>query len=287
MESAPEESGLLAEEVDESSSKPGGYRPLVFLGASAVIALAVALLKPQRNPLAGSLAELQDKHWFGPVYAASLTCYSFTGGTCSVNNCDAARGAICRSGECICEAGCAGPDGKCHIGESNVLVAADFTLTNVNWPKYNMYFQGLSVFGQMKTTRAWSVLNLQKDKFSLVKMAGPANGTRFMLGSVAFPMQVARIASTAGTAISGHGLYATDLLKGKGPDQLALSVCWHNAKGALMFGDKQGTYWAYIKRGTWLVYGSSSQRCDVGDSGLWTPSPAFSGEQIAMLPACC
>merc|ERR1719330_1659772 len=135
-----------------------------------------------------STRDMQSLAMIG-AYAATQTCYGYTGGSCSLENCDPTRKATCTNGLCVCEAACAGSDGTCYAGQSNTLVATDFTLTNVKWPKYSMYFQGMSAFGQLKTTKAYSVLNLGKDKFSLYKMPGnkSRHDSRFFLGSVKWP----------------------------------------------------------------------------------------------------
>merc|ERR1712113_799698 len=139
----------------------------------------------------------------------------------------------------------------------------------------------------MKTTNAYSILNRGKDKFQLYTLPGPPrNSTGFMLGSTAYPDHVARIGLTTGTALKTHGLYATSLTKGKGLDTLSVSVCYNRRKQAIMIGNKAGKIWAYVHTGTWLVYGSHSQKCSVGDGGLWKPEPSFTTEEIAMLPDC-
>jgi hypothetical protein len=288
-----EEHGLLVEEEAQAPAAAAGrwsrWRlSVTVLGAVAATAAVAAFWALPENAVAGSVGESQSLFGFGgSTFAASASCYTYTGGNCNLHTCDVSRGATCENGKCLCEAACAGADGKCHQGETNMLVATDFTLTNVFWPKYSMYFQGASAMGQLKTTNSYSWLNLEKDKFTLYRMPGPSNMTRFMLGSVAYPSYVARIGLTVGTAISGHGFYATELSEGKGPDVLASSVCYDSAKNAIMLGNKAGTYWAYVHRGSWLVFGSSADRCAVGDGGFWKPTPDFTSEQISMLPSCC
>lgn len=138
----------------------------------------------------------------------------------------------------------------------------------------------------MKTTKAFSVLNMGKDLFTLYKLPGNATSTRYLLGSIKYPTKVATVQWTKGTAISGHGLYSTDLTVGKGVDELSVTVCYEPKKQAIMIGNKQGTYWAYCKHATWLVYASSAARNKVGDRGYWVPYPAMTPDQISMLPRC-
>jgi len=295
----PEGASLLPTELDgdgdypeplEGSQRSSRCRP-VLVGSALVLATfaAACLARWGGDGVPGRAATKDNMRGFsllGSSYAASQTCYGFTGGTCKSKSCDGYRNAACVSGQCVCEGSCAGADGSCYTGKTNTMVAVEFTLTNVKFSKYSMYFQGVSAFGQLKTTNAYSLLNLGKDKFSLYKMPGNASMSRFLLGSEAYPDKVARIGFTTGTAVHPTGFYSTDLQDGKGPDKLGVSACYNAAKKALMFGRSDGVYWAYLTRGTWLVYGYKGDQSSVGDGGLWTPTPAFTQSQIAMLPKC-
>jgi len=262
-------------------------RPSMFMGILVgTITIGCIATLAAKNSFGAPVAAAAQDSVVKTSYVALQTCYGYTGGGCRMSNCDAARGSQCQAGKCVCVAGCTGADGICHAGSSNELVAEGFTLTNMKWSKYSMYFQGASAFGQLKTTNAFSWLNMGKDKFTLQKMPGNATTTRYFVGSINYPSEVAYIGSTAGTAISGHGLYAADLEDGKSPEKLSCSVCYKQSKNAIMIGNKDGTYWAYIHHASWLVYGSSSSKDNVGDGGYWVPTPAFTNAQIAMLPAC-
>jgi len=266
-----------------------GQRPAQKSAEAEVVAAVADVPDVEYNGTGARAAtdELQGMSMVDESSTASQTCYDFTGYTCYTEDCQGERNAVCRNQHCVCEASCAGSDGKCYVGQTNVQVAASFTLTNVKWPKYSMYFQQVSATGQLKTTDAYSILNLGTDKFSLFKL--PGNTSKFFLGSVAYPTKVARIAATAGTAVSLFGLYSTDVSQGFSPDRLALSVCYDHAKAALMFGSYSGTWWAFIHHGSWLVYATPAEKsslASVGDGGLWTPSPPFDQSQIAMLPKC-
>merc|ERR1712232_1256237 len=100
----------------------------------------------------------------------SAKCFGYTGGTCVSEGCSPERKAECVSGKCICP-GCAGADGACHA-ETNKLLASGFYLKNAKYPNYKMYFQRFSAFGQMKTTKMWSSLNSEQDKFDLYEVPG-------------------------------------------------------------------------------------------------------------------
>jgi len=254
-------------------------------------AATVALMGPHKdhNRETAALDSLEQ------FYTATATCYAYTGGTCTVTGrCNADRNSVCRrqgvftvKKKCVCEGGCVGHDGICQSAVANQLVATEFTLTNYKYSSYLMYFQSLSAFGQLKLTNSLKMLNLGKDKLALYQLPSSRNVTaRFFLNSVAFPGSVARFARRTGV-VSRYGVYATDLTKNYGPDALALSVCWNAEKNAMMFGNVDGTVWAYAKHLTWLVYGyKDTTRSAVGDGGLWKPNPMFTAAQIAMLPAC-
>lgn len=266
---------------------PAAVALLLATGAAAV-ALA--------GPRSGRSREVAALDGLEQLYTATATCYAYTGGTCTVTGtCSSKRNAACRrqgtftiEKKCVCEGGCAGPDGVCRSAVTNKLVATGVSLTNYKYSSFTMYFQGLSVFGQLKLTNAMEILNLGKDKFALYQLPGAPNATaKFFLNSVAFPGQVARMARTKTSLTSSWAAFATDLTDDQGPDALALSVCWNAKMKAMMFGNMDGSVWAYSKHGTWLVYGyQSTKKSAVGNGGLWKPSPMFTAAQIAMLPAC-
>jgi len=279
-----EEAELLVEQIPGPTSTSSKLlRPLVI--TVALVSLGVVAMLGATGPLR---AAARDDQELASSFVRSQTCYGYSGGTCALSDCNKERGAACSGGRCICETGCAGADGMCHNGKSNDLVASGFILVNKKWSRYAMYFQGMSLFGQLKTTKAMTWTNLGKDRFSLYRLPGNLSSPKFLVGSVAYPEQVAYIGSTTGTAISGHGLYAANLDDGHpvGPDRLACTVCYEASKKAIMIGDKDGNYWSYIHHLTWLVYGSSSSKEKVGDGGLWVPDPPFEADEIAMLPKC-
>lgn len=295
---------LLGEEEEQPPQLSRRFRPGMLAGVGAVAVAIVwcvvhrhstlpvsttALLGLSINyGIAGSNGIAPRSVMFDPNIAESIACYTYTGRSCSLEECDVSRGATCSMNKCVCEAACAGADGKCYIGVQNQPVATSFTLTNVYWPRYSMYFLGANVLGQMKTTAAYSWLNIGKDKFNLYKLPGPANQTRFLLGSGPFLSQVAHISERMDSSSQEKGeLVAADLSEGRSPDDIAATVCWHAEKGAIMIGNKVGTRWAYIHRHSWMVFASSAARCKVGAAGLWSPTPPLTAQQIDMMPACC
>jgi len=257
----------------------------VVLVATALEVLALRSGRPTNEIAVGGVQGLSA------AYTATATCYGFTGGTCSVTgSCDAGRNAVCRKdlglsvkSKCICEGGCVSPSGICNSAVTNTLVATMFTLTNMKFSSYTLYFQSLTVLGQLKVTRALSALNFGKDKLALYRFP---NSSKFLVNSVAFPGEVAQLAKTGVTAFTKWGAYAVDLTAGKAPGEIAFTVCWNSEKSAMMFGDAKGQVWAYAKRLTWYVYGYEGSKSVVGDAGLWKPYPMLTPQQIAMLSAC-
>jgi len=231
----------------------------------------------------GAEEELQGSY-------GTVTCYTNTGGSCYMGGCNASRAAKCVSSTCVCEGACAGANGQCYKGATNKQIAKGFKLKNYYWPKYSMYFQGESIFGQIKTTNAYSALNLHKDMFNLYKLPGASTkNASFFLSSYKYTDLVARIGLTTGTALKTHGFYATALKDGKSPDVLAVHVCYDAKHKAIMIGNVAQTWWAYVHRGSWLVYGSaasSAKKSTVGTGGLWKPEPMFTKKEIAELPSC-
>jgi len=131
------------------------------------------------------------------------------------------------------------------------------------------------------------MFNNGKDYFNLYKMAGPQGGKpKYILQSSAWANTVARIASTTGTSFSSKGFYATDLDAAYGPDKIALSVCYSHTHKALAFGNDAGDVWAYVHKGSWLVYGYKGSRKDAGDGALWQPDPPFTAEEFDKIPDC-
>jgi len=300
-----EEGALLRGDVEEQPPQLSRRcHPRLHVGIAGAVALVVVVVLcvvPRHFAQRGSTTELQglsaianyvlvrptpSSLMFRPNIVESIACYTYTGRSCSLEECDVSRGATCSMNKCVCEGACAGADGRCYRGVPNQPVATSFTLTNVYWPRYSMYFLGANLLGQLKTTAAYSWLNVGKDQFNLYKLPGASNQTRFLLGSGSFISEVAHVA-TMGSEPEDQGLVSVDLSEGRSPDEIAATVCWHAEKGAIMIGNKVGNRWAYIHRHSWLVFASAEERCKVGAAGLWTPMPPFTAQQSDMLPACC
>jgi len=222
-------------------------------------------------------------------------CFSFTGGTCLTAPCDAARGAECIDKKCLCEKGCSGADGKCYEAK-NKKVAGGFYLSNGKYDKYKMYFQSVSAFGQLKTTKMWSSMNNEQDKFDLYEVAGGAGSKKtYFLSSAKWPSYVVGFKATTGTSLSPFGAYAVDLkdkasvLDTWGPSNIMLKVCSLGPRssypGGVQIGTElttgSGTVWAYIHSGSYLVYGSITSP---GEGGIWVPDPPL--PESVELPLC-
>jgi len=152
-------------------------------------------------------------------------------------------------------------------------------------------FQRMSAFGQLTSSKNWAWQNGRKDQFTLYKMAEEPGtniaDSRFLLGSEKWPGVVARVAWTSGTSVGQHGLYAQKLIERKGPDRLALFVCFDEAGNGIRIADNTKSTWAYMKHGTWLVYAYKTENpSKVGNGGLWTPEPPLTEVEKAALPPC-
>lgn len=236
---------------------------------------------------------VQEKGLFGASDPSSQTCYIHTGTTCHMAALGAkdtcgTLGATCKEGNCQCEAACAGSDNRCHPGETNTMVATGFGLLSYKNPKYGMYFQSVSATGIMKTSKKPGFMLGEKDKFTLYQLPKPKGATpSFILGSERWPTLAARVSGTMGTALGTYAMYATDFSKDKKPSSLAVSVCWDKKTSAMMIGNSNATQFAYVRTGSWKVYGTAAKKCDHESSSLWAPSPMFTPEQISALPKCC
>jgi len=295
----PEEGGLLEEELSVAEcSEPHGarwHRPLILLSAVAAAGMVVATVLLPRVSVAtmASPSEVQEKGLLSASDPSSQTCYIHTGTTChlaalGVQDTCSTLGATCKGGDCQCEGSCAGSDNRCHFGELNTLVASDFGLLSLKDPRYGMYFQSVTATGIMKTSAEPGIVLRQKDKFALHQLPGPKGKTpKFILGSERWPNLVARVTGTMGTAAAAYAAYATEFSKEKKPSSLAVSVCWDKKKQAMMIGNSNATEFAYVRRGSWKVYGTNAKKCSQELSSLWQPSPMFTPEQISALPQCC
>mmetsp|Transcript_50936 Transcript_50936/g.95296 ORF Transcript_50936/g.95296 Transcript_50936/m.95296 type:complete len:339 (-) Transcript_50936:49-1065(-) len=213
-----------------------------------------------------------------PQVSYSRSCYSFTGGTCGVSSCNSFRMAQCLSGKCVCPGGCAGADGRCYPS-GNQLVASGFTLKNVNWPSYRMYFKRVSTFNQIGTSSMPSFSFMGSDRFDLYRVPGLFNGKAlYFLASHKWPEYVLAIRATTGTAFSPFGTYTVKLQDSRSPwkpEDIMLRVCSMVSYGkpnVIMFGSAGSvkTIWSYVHTGSWNVWGSISSP---GKGGEWFADP--------------
>jgi len=226
------------------------------------------------------LAPPENASLLETMFATSPHCFSYTGATCVTDHCAPWRHATCYHGKCICAHGCAGADGKCYH-HHNRLIAKGVLLRNAKYTHYKMYFQRFSTFGQMKTTRASSWMNMKQDKFDIYEVPGSDSGHKeYFLASSKWRDYVVGMKATTGTALSPFAAYAVNLhSKGGifdawGLSNIMLRVC-ETANGMLQVGAKMSDakmIWAYVHHGSWYVYGSVSSP---GWGGEWKPEPAL------------
>merc|ERR1712150_151152 len=154
----------------------------------------------------------------------------------------------------------------------------------MGWSSYAMYTQASSTHGQIATTK-WGFGGL-KYQFNLHKFVGNDAKPHFLMTSSQWPDHANYFAKTGITAVQKYGFYSVRLTDSKGPDELAVSVCYNRHKDAISIGTKDWSHTAYAKHGTWLVYGYGGTFGGVGDSGLWTVEPKLTEWEKNMLPAC-
>lgn len=219
----------------------------------------------------------------------NATCYAYTGGTCLTEGCKPMRHATCdNSSRCVCASGCSGADGVCY-NRTNELIVGDFVLRNVKYSNYKMYFQRMSIFGQIKTTALPTYLNGDQDKFDLYAVPG-ANGTMkgYMMSSSKWKEQVFAIRPTAATALSPFGGFAVNIEADHvvpwNPTDIMLQLCAVTTpgyEGSVQIGSLGSiTKWAYLHHGSWFLYASLSAP---GSGGYWRPEPLF---KEGMFPPC-
>jgi len=224
----------------------------------------------------------------GPTQSFSYTkqCYSFTGGVCTSRICDYNRLSQCVSGKCVCPGGCAGADGRCY-NAGNTLVASGFTMKNVKWPNYRMYFKRVSAFNQMGTSSMPSFSFMGSDRFDLYRVPGLFKGRAlYFLASHKWPEYVLAIRATVGTAFSPFGTYTVKLKDSSAPwkpEDIMLRVCSMVSYGKpneIRFGSAGATHtiWAYVHSGDWDVWGAMTSP---GTGGKWIADPPIPAGSIS------
>ncbi|CAE7193410.1 unnamed protein product [Symbiodinium pilosum] len=224
----------------------------------------------------------ESDQWGGsrPVSPIAFTsqCYSYTGGTCTSTMCQSFQMSQCNMGRCVCPGGCAGADGRCYSG-GNMLVASGFTLKNVKWPNYRMYFKRVSAWNQMGTSSMPSFSFLGSDRFDLYRIPGLFKGRAlYFLASHKWPEYVLAVRGTLGTAFSPFGTYTVKLKDQSTPwkpEDIMLRVCTMAGYGKpneIRIGSAGAvkTIWSYVHSGDWDVWGSISSP---GTGGKWHADP--------------
>lgn len=300
--------GLAKDEEEQQAEEKGAVgsgrhrkiRLVVSAAAGALVATVVAgsfvaatAATLARSPRAANEAKVRDATSLAVLYEALQTCYGNTGSACAKNGSCTASLGHCQSSMCVCQLGCSGADGKCYQ-EANMLIAADFKLSNAQWTSHAMYFQSTtSTHGQLSSTSLPTWLNLESDKFNLYRLPSASNGQpMFLLGSSKWIYQttIVRVSSSL-SSILDHGMYATNLALGQGVSDLAVYVCYCRNEKTLRIGDQDQQHWAYLRGGQIDVFASSFSETQQEWSGPWKeaewkPDPEFTPPQVAMLPPC-
>jgi len=221
-------------------------------------------------------------------------CYTFTGGTCHIEGCDAVRNATCSGwGKCFCATGCAGADGLCYPTQGEI-VASNFKLRNVKYNNQYMYIPSVFFEEQLRTTEfpgkyatsfnLWKVpgsSRLVEDMYYLQPVAYP----EYTVGIGITKMWDPFLVSTSGFVIpiplgSLFPAYAyhmtTRHLLAKyqpfNPVMMMMDVCTPAAQpDAVVLNGAMGKASLYIHHLSWEVFGWVWS--DPGEGGYWVPDP--------------
>lgn len=213
---------------------------------------------------------------FTPRYEQK--CFGFTGHLCTERPCPEDSNSVCQRGKCMCRAGCAGTDGKCHA-EENKPIATRFNLRNARWPEYHLYVKDFSLFQQIGLTDHPGA----EAKFSLYSMPSREGGNGYILASdkLANNETVAMVSATYGLilrfepqALFAEGLHEADS-KGLGPKDISLTVCSLRSKtrpGTLLIGGGKPMAWVLGKEASSEVFAHENAQ-DLDDSSHWLTDP--------------
>jgi len=215
---------------------------------------------------------------FTPRYQQK--CFGYTGHLCGEKErpCPEDSSSICQRGKCVCKAGCAGTDGKCHA-EENSVVASRFNLRNGRWPEYHLYVKEVSMFQQIGLTDHPGA----EAKWSLYEMPSREGGNGYILGSdkLANNETIGMVSPTYGLilrlepqAFFAQGLPEADR-KNLGPHEVSLTVCSLRSKnrpGTVLIGGGEPMAWVLGKSMSSEAFAHENTE-DLDDSSHWLTDP--------------
>jgi len=192
------EKGTMMEKVDAASiAEPAFYRKCYFTVAClSLVSLGLLGLACVYSPLTSprTPGTLLVNGW------GDASCYTFTGGTCMVENCYAFRDAYCTSDHnCACANGCTGADGICHHNISSYnLVGKSVRFRNVKWSDNYLYAPRTFFMEQLRTA-PFPEVGTYANLWNVYKVPGldsQYHQEMFLLSPVEFPEFAAGVADT-------------------------------------------------------------------------------------------
>uniref|UniRef100_A0A7S4RZR7 Uncharacterized protein n=1 Tax=Alexandrium monilatum TaxID=311494 RepID=A0A7S4RZR7_9DINO len=279
MDAAAQDYTVLGEPAEAAPPTGRALRWRVALVASALsgvvfLAAAAAARQPAHHvalaplgPLPVAAPGLRAAGALNASAAVDLAagytreCWTYTGGTCNVQECKAYRKAVCtRSGVfklCTCGSGCAGADTACHP-ERNKLVAEDIPLESAYYPGYYLRVPTTIGFSQVRVSRTLD----DAARFSLWRVPGEADGVkRYLIGPKEYPDYVLEVANTGQLIGSDFKVIDSDPSSyfsfsggSANPAFTFWDVCKVNGHVRLGAGISSNLLWAYSHMGTWLIY---------------------------------
>jgi len=142
-----------------------GKRHLLISSSLLLALIGLTLVCPRSIPIQDNSSHVDLMTW------GDASCYSYTGGTCSLLACNTWRNSHCVSGACVCSPGaCSSGNGTC-VNATNEEEASHFTLRNVKWPKYYLQYPHDAFHTQLRVTSE----KASASQFNLYKSASQSN----------------------------------------------------------------------------------------------------------------
>lgn len=217
------------------------------------------------------------------------TCWTYTGGTCNVNACDAYRNATCtRVGVvhyCLCPTGCVDSAFSC-TSERNERVASGIEFWQAGYKLYApKSFQQLKVGRDYTMQMAWrAVPNFNFDVYQV-----PGDRVRYMINPTNYLDYTLSLTTTSQVAGSLWGVFDTkpdSIFSGASADPLFMFwIICRAQNGNVRLGidttpGAQGAYiWAYVHSASYFVYGWVEAIWGAPDGrGEWSTDATFASK---------
>lgn len=250
------------------------------LSAACLLSVAHTVRHPVSQARLGSPAAFQNRSVVSLTEGYDANCWTYTGGTCSVQECHTWRNATCTKtgplGFCLCPTGCAGSDFACH-SKRNELVAKHITFASPDGEK----LYAPNFFHTLKVGQGYNT------EFNVHKIPGAEN--RYVIAPVAYLDRVLQL--TLSGQVLGSQWSLQDTAPGgwvtqdsADPSFVFLEIC-RVQEGKVRIGipwkDGAGDMhriWAYTHGWTYFVYGFDESLWGKPVPGtVWTTSVEFAG----------